>query len=85
MHTKFRKGVIWGSQGSLEVNINSTIRGEIKSSVIVICHCFAPFLRYNEIKNFYYWPRIVDFNLPHMYLVAQLGDDPLEFLRDLWH
>jgi len=32
-----------------------------------------------------YWSKIVDYNVPRMYLAPQLGVTLLEFRRDLWH
>jgi len=32
-----------------------------------------------------YWPKVVDFNLPQLYLAPPLRVTPLEFCREFWH
>jgi len=31
-----------------------------------------------------YWPKIVNFNPPHLHMAPPIGVNPLEFCRDLW-
>ena len=82
--TSGAKNVVWGTQGSLKVIDNVTIRQSAYDFLFDFNRNRASILyRFRDIAG--YLSKVADFDSPQLHLAPPYGVTPVEFCGDLWH